>query len=477
LVLKGHSNLKRIEELVKIIQQMMLGMLVFTLTAGIICPGKTLGMTAKQEETLAEEFLNVVLNNYKLIKDPLIINYINRLGNKILSTMPIHPFKYRFYMVQEEVYNAFAGPAGHIFLNSGLVDAMESEEELVGILAHEIAHVKLRHISQKIEKSKKLGIAAMAGIVASIFLGGGGAVGNALMLGSAAAAQTAMLAYSREDEMQADQIGLKYLAQSGYNGDGLLTVLNKIRSKQWFGTDHIPNYLSTHPASEDRMAYISTWIATHPKIPVSKSSSAFATIHTRLAALYGEKTKMLRQFRIAVEKNPDDLMARYGYALVLSRADEHQAAIVQLKEILQKKAFDRNMLIELGRIYFMGGEYQQALRTLENVNDAITHNPLGLFYLGRTQLLLNQFGDAEKTFARLAEQQPIYPPALYYLGETYGKQEKLDEAHYYLGRYFKETRRYKNAIFHLKKARHLSKDPEKRSQIDRLLKSIPEGQS
>lgn len=463
--------------MLKIIQKMMLGLLVFTLAAGFVYPEKTQGMSAKQEEILAEEFLDVVLSNYKLIKDPLIINYINKLGNKILSTMPDQPFAYRFYMVQEDVYNAFAGPAGHVFLNSGLVIAMESEDELAGILSHEIAHVKLRHISQKIEKSKKLGIAAMAGMVAGIFLGGGGAVGNALMLGSAAAAQTAMLAFSREDEMQADQIGLKYLARSGYSGDGLLTVLNKIRSKQWFGTDHIPNYLSTHPAAEDRLVYISTWIDTHPKIPVSNSSNMFAPMHTRLMALYGEKAAMLRQFRIAVEKNPDDLLARYGFALVLSRADEHKAAISQLKKILQKKAFDQNLLIELGRIYFMDGEYQQALRILKNVSDAITDNPLGLFYLGRTQLLLNHLEDAEKTFARLAGQQPVFPPAFYYLGKTYGNQEKLDEAHYYLGRYFKEIRRYKKAFFYLKKARNLTNDPEKKRQIDRLLKDIPESHS
>ena len=461
----------------KIIQKIAVGMLVFTLTAGFVWQQNALAMTAKQEEVLAEEFLTVVLNNYKLIEDPVIINYLNRIGNKILSTMPQTPFKYRFYMVEEEVYNAFAGPAGHIFLNSGLVAAMETEEELAGILAHEISHVHLRHISQKIEQSKKLGIAAMAGMVAGIFLGGGGAIGNAVALGSVAAAQTAMLAFSREDEMQADQIGLKYLARSGYNGDGLLKMMIKIRSKQWFGTDHIPNYLSTHPASEDRMAYISTWIATHPKTPAQPRPAAFASIHTRLAALYGDREQMLKQFRDATGKNPDDAMARYGYALVLSRTDEHEAAIVQLKEILQKKPFDRDVLIELGRIYFLAGAYRQALSTLESVSETRSDNPLGLFYLGRTRLILNRFDDAERAFVQLTKQDPVYPRVYYYLGQVYGSQEKLDDAHYYHGRYFLEIRRYDDALFHLKKARHLSKDPDKKRLIDRLLKRIPEKHS
>ena len=116
-------------------------------------PEEGFPITVAQEEELAKEFINVVLQNYKFVKDPLILGYVNKIGQKILSVIPNQPFPYHFYVVQEDVYNAFAGPAGHIFINSGLFEAMESENELAGILAHEIAHVVSRHISQKIEKN------------------------------------------------------------------------------------------------------------------------------------------------------------------------------------------------------------------------------------------------------------------------------------------------------------------------------------
>ena len=111
---------------------------------------------------------------------------MNKIGNRILSVLPQQPFNYHFYVIKEDVYNAFATPAGHIFVYTGLLDAMDEEEELAGILGHEIAHVYCRHISQKIERSKKIGIATLAGIAAGILLGVGGAgeAANAVTMGS-----------------------------------------------------------------------------------------------------------------------------------------------------------------------------------------------------------------------------------------------------------------------------------------------------
>ena len=99
---------------------------------------------------MGREFMRVVLEHFELIEDPFIVNYVNKIGNKIILALPPQPFNYRFYIIKEDTYNAFASPAGNIFINSGLFEAMENEEELAGILAHEIAHVVCRHISQRI---------------------------------------------------------------------------------------------------------------------------------------------------------------------------------------------------------------------------------------------------------------------------------------------------------------------------------------
>ena len=117
------------------------------LIVNIIAVQAVFGITLKEEEELSKEFLKVLKKQLELIKDPVIESYVNKIGVTILAQMPPQPFEYQFYIVKQHVYNAFATPAGHIFINSGLIEAVENEEELAGILAHEIAHVVCRHIS------------------------------------------------------------------------------------------------------------------------------------------------------------------------------------------------------------------------------------------------------------------------------------------------------------------------------------------
>ena len=116
-------------------------------------------LTIKEEEDLARQVMGSILRQAPMVDDPDIVAYVNKIGKRILAHIPEQPFKYHFYVIDQEAYNAFATPAGHIFVYTGLLAAMEKEEELAGILGHEIAHVTCRHISQKIERSKKLQVA------------------------------------------------------------------------------------------------------------------------------------------------------------------------------------------------------------------------------------------------------------------------------------------------------------------------------
>ena len=405
--------------------------------------------------------MKYLAQRYELINDPMIVRYVNQVGRKILATMPPQPFAYRFYVINEAVYNAFAIPAGHIFVHSGLLAAMESEDELAGILAHEIAHVAYRHISKRIERSKKIELATMAGMVAGIFLGvatGDTSAAQTLTMGSAAAGQTASLSYSRQDEAQSDQAGLKYLIDAGYDPRGLLKVLRTIRSKQWFGSEQIPTYMMTHPAVEERLAAVDLWTTSQaeqnklpkPAIPIEPG---FRKINIRLKALYGNPDIILPELRNAMAKHPDDQDLAYGYGLALSRADQRSEAVTYLKKALTKNALDPVILVDLGRIYFLDGKYEAALSTLQGAVSATAQaNPEGMFYLGRTQQALNQLENALLSFEWLINSHPDYLQAHYFIGETYGKLERMPEAHFHLGLYSYKKRDYRTARFHLLRA-------------------------
>ncbi|MBN1930736.1 MAG: M48 family metalloprotease [Desulfobacterales bacterium] len=450
---------------------------VLLLITGIFFPQSAYSITVKEEEELSREFLKVVLDRFQLIKDPLIIDYVNKVSEKIIAVLPPQPFTYHFYIINDEVYNAFAIPAGHIFINRGLLEAMENENELAGILSHEIAHVVCRHISQKIERSKKISIATLAGIAAGIFLGAGGAtaVSSALTVGSMAAGQAIELAYSREDEMQADQIGLNYLTQAGYDGEGLLKILKKIRNKQWFGSDEIPNYLTTHPAVEDRIAYIDNWIQGHSHKEICRASiqfDDFERIQTRLIANYGDESVAIKRFNDLVLKFPDNPMVHYGYGLILTRIGNYKDAAVHFKTALGKRAFDSYILQDLGKIYFLEGRYEEAAHTLGSIINTGPYDPERHFFLARSQIELGKLKEAIALFEEITEKSPNYNQAFYFLGEAYTKQGQTHNAHYNLGIFYKNKGELKNAMFHLNKALKNMKDPDKVLEINKMLKEI-----
>lgn len=443
----------------------------------IVLPGNVAGITAREEQMLSREFLYAARARYEIIDDPFIDNYINELGQKLLSYFPSQPFKYHFYAINEDVYNAFAAPAGHIFVNSGLIEAMDSEEELAGILGHEISHVVCRHISDMIERSKKANLATLAGMVAGIFLGVGGAAtaGTAITMGSIAASQSAALSFSRENERQADQIGLKYLSEAGYSCKGLLLVLGKIRNKEWFGSDYIPTYLKTHPGTEERISYISSWIDTNAEkenLLQPVDSSNFIIAKTKLLALYGDETLALKKFKADVRDTPHDPISHYGYGLILARTGNRKDAIKHIRIALEKKAFDPNILRDLGKIYFLDGQYPEALNILESTLKLVSFDHEGLYYLGRAKMELGKYNEAANAFEEIITKKPNHTQALYSLGETCHKLGKQGEYHYYLGVYYQYKRDLRNAIFHFEKGVKTIADPEKKKKMETFLNKL-----
>ncbi len=432
-------------------------------------------ITIQQEEELSREVMRAIKRQFDLIQDPFVVGYVNKIGSNILSTMPPQPFKYRFYIVKQHVYNAFATPAGHIFINSGLLAALENEEELAGILAHEIAHVVSRHISQNLDRSPKINLATLAGIAAGILIGSGGsaALGNAVMVGSMAAGQSAALAFSREDELQADQLAFDYLDNAGYSSMGLLTSLEKLRSKQWFGSNQVPAYLMTHPASEERMGNIDTHVANNPLPEKNRRAidkNVFRFVQATLSGKYSDAEAALAAFDSQLKTLPGDTIALYGKGLALAQMGDYPNSVIYLKKALEKDALNPVMLKELGRIYFLEGQYPKALQALKGSVGLAPEDGESLFYLSRTHMELGELDKAAEGFNTILERDPTQPDIYLFLGNIYGMQGNMGEAHYYLGKYYQLKGSWKTSVVHLEKALPLITDPKQKEEIETMLK-------
>ena len=437
-------------------------------------------ISLKEEKELSQEFMRYVNRYYEMVDDPLITAYVNKIGQKILAELPPQPFEYRFFVINENVYNAFAIPAGHIFINSGMLLAMDDEDELAGILAHEISHVVCRHISQRIDRSKKIDLATMAGVVAGIFLGvaGGSAeAAQALTLGSMAASQTLQLAYSRDDERQADQFGLDYLEQAGYSAEGLLVILKKIRSRQWFDTNQIPTYMMTHPAVDERIVYIDSWLSSHADADRKNADrnnppKPFVRMQNRLRALYGDPKSAANFFESGLKKDPTDPALAHGYGLLLARMGKRKEAFPYLQDALTRDALDPVVLGDLGRLHFLDGNMKDALKILQGAASLPGVNAEGLYYLGRTYMELGDFRSAADTFENLIEKHEAFTQAFLALGETYGKLARIPDAHYFLGIYHFKKGDDRTAYYHLLRAQKSLKDPKRLEETRRILKAI-----
>lgn len=434
-------------------------------------------ITIKEERDISRQFLAVLKKHLPLIEDPVIVDYVNRVGQKILSVMPQQPFKYQFYVVQQDVYNAFATPAGHIFIYSGLLGAMESEEELAGILAHEICHVSGRHLSEKIERSKTANKMAIAGLIAGILLGaaGAGEAGSAMIMGSQAGAASLMLAYGRQDEQESDQIGLTTLYRAGYRGEGMVTVFEKIRSKTWFGADDIPTYVMTHPAVESRIVDINRRVQNFNRKygqPPLVDPKPFVRMHTRLMTEYGDPNLVLHQYRQAYEKAPDNPLVNYQYGRILARTGKREAAIRHMKKALAARPLDTDILTDLGKAYFHEGQYKEAIRYLDGAVGAGSDQPESLYYIARAYQESGQQDTAVSYFKALLDEYPDYNQAHFDIGKAYSQMGRRGEAFYHLGKYHYGKGDMKKASFQLNKALNFDQDPKQRKETQALLTQI-----
>ncbi len=437
-------------------------------------------ISINQEKKLGKKFMKMINKQEALVHDPISCNFVTKIGERIVSQLPPHPFKFSFYIVNEDQFNAFSGPAANIFVNRGLITALDNVDELAGILAHEIGHAMGRHVSKMMDRSKLVSIGAFAGVLAGIIIGaaggGGGDAAQAVAVSSMAAGQTTMLAYSRANEREADRFALKYVQKAGFSPVGLLTSLEKIRKNDWYGTEKVPGYLLTHPGAEERIIYMQSWLADHYKNKHTNNGIdpvLFNMIKYRLLGMYGDKDASQTKFQNLLGKSPNDPALHYGLALVLARKSQFNDAISNLKLALFQRPFDPMVLLAMGRIKLMQGLFKDADDTLKGLESIPDIKINALYYQGLAKLNLNMLSKAQIDFYKVInENSQAFPKCYFYLAQISSEKGKTGLSHYYLGLYYSQIQEPLNARFHLKESLKTLKDPAKIKKARKLLKQL-----
>jgi beta-barrel assembly-enhancing protease len=192
---------------------------------------------------------------------------VQKIGNHIVDQSDAHkgPWKFKFHLLADpKVINAFALPGGQIFITLGLYDKLDTEDQLAGVLAHEIGHVIQRHAAQQMAKGQLGQILVTATGVGMSDQTGQGGYEAAMIAG--VVNQMTQLHYSRTDELEADAWGLRLMSEAGYNPAAMLQVMEILEKASPGG--HQPEMLLTHPYPEKRKIYIQEWLKKNPQIPI-----------------------------------------------------------------------------------------------------------------------------------------------------------------------------------------------------------------
>jgi beta-barrel assembly-enhancing protease len=250
-----------------------------------------LGGSQEKEIALGRQLAMQVEQQAKLVEDPIVTEYINRIGqNVVLHSDAKVPFTIK--VIDSDEVNAFALPGGFFFVHKGLILAADNEAELAGVMAHEIAHVAARHAMENQGKGTLINYGALAGIIF-----GGPIVSTVLQNGGGILAGLAGLKFSRGAEVEADNLGVQYLYASGYDPTAMSTMFEKLASKNKKKPGSIQKLFSSHPQSTDRRDYSLALVSRFPeKDEYVISTSEFQRVKGHLLKITNAKAGIVADF-------------------------------------------------------------------------------------------------------------------------------------------------------------------------------------
>jgi predicted Zn-dependent protease len=234
----------------------------------------------EKQVQMGKQFAAQVESSVKLINDPTVTEYVNRIGQNLVRNSDAKvPFTIK--VIDSDEVNAFALPGGFFYVNSGLVLAADNESELAGVMAHEIAHVAACHAAREQTRGQLANLAS----IPLIFVGGG--LGYGVYSAASVALPMTFLRFSRGFESEADYLGLQYLYKSGYDPQSFIAFFEKLKAQEKKKPGFLSKAFSTHPQTPDRIEKSQAEIAhlLPPRPEYVEDTSEFEDVKARLAAI------------------------------------------------------------------------------------------------------------------------------------------------------------------------------------------------
>jgi len=438
------------------------------------------GVVSQDKEFITgRAWLRMLRGRAPIIHDPLLNDYINHLTYHLASYSDLKKPNLEIVIIKDSGINAFAVPGGVLGMNAGLLLHAESEDELSAVLAHELAHLSQRHFARNVEKAKRNQWTTIAALIASVALMASSDspdAGMAALLTTQAASLQSQLAFSRQNEHEADRLGMITLANAGKDPTAMPRFFERMHKATRTYSQLPPEFLLTHPVTENRISDSYNRAQHLPKIP-RQPSLDFALMKARVEASYGkDKMKNLDIFKLRLlEANTptEKAAARYGLTRSLLKVNRYDAALEALAPLRKAEPHRITYLVTEVEIYMAQDKYLEARKLLEQgLSLAPDSHTLGIYH---AQVLLRTKAPdlATDILKELILKKPTDPQLWRLLSEAHGADGNIIGVHEARAEVFFLHNRTEQALQQLNYALKLTKEDFPRTtRIRRRIEEI-----
>ncbi|MGV8844798.1 MAG: M48 family metalloprotease [Pseudomonas sp.] len=378
-------------------------------------------VSPEQEHQLGRAWLSMLRGQVSQLSDPQLKDYVESSVYRLAETSQVQDRRLEFVLLNSPQLNAFAAPGGIIGVNGGLFLYAQTENEYASVLAHELAHLSQRHFARGLEAQQRMQIPLMAAMLAGIVAAAAGAgdVGIAAIASTQAAAIQEQRRFSRQNEQEADRIGLVNLEKAGYDPRGMPSMFERLM-RQYRYDRKPPEFLLTHPISESRIADTRNRAAQFPVGGV-EDSLRYQLMRTRVQLMYEDTPGLAaKRFRAQLEEHPQLDAARYGLALAQIKDRKLDEAGASLQPLLAKAPDEIVYNLAQVDVDITANRLDLAQQRVERLLSLYPDNyPLRQ---ARANLLLkqNRIPQAEQALDALLKSRPKDPDIWYLVAEVRG---------------------------------------------------------
>ncbi|MCC5791804.1 MAG: M48 family metalloprotease [Legionellaceae bacterium] len=410
----------------------------------------------RELDELEKQFVELINQSSEVERHPLATEYINHIGHKITRNTPMK--KPYFFIVKSPEINAFAGPGGYIGLNTQLILASESESELAGVMAHEIAHVRLHHLYRMLEHEKQMRIPKLASLLASAALGIlNPALGSGAIMASLGGFAQDNINFIRSNEKEADRIGIQMLSQAGFDPRGMVAFFKKMQQSSRYYSANIPGILRTHPLDDDRIAEAEGRLGRFPAPEQSNPRNYYLFKELIRNAVAGNSKELLDFYRLQCQKSQPRYACEYGKSLAMLAINHFDEAYTALRKLSTSDPDNRFYQIALANSEMARQDHSAALKRLANLYHSFPENYASILSYGEG---LSQAGEHEKASMIFLKGSRLFPRDLSLclkLARTQAADGKKAYAYFTQAQCHMLQGKRKEAIYQLKQAKAYQK--------------------